>query len=137
VTAESSAELVREYFRTVWVEGQWDRVHEFVSETFVNHGSVSGMPSASIEDARVVDAQMRAVFPDIEFTLARVVAEDGLVARHWTAVATHEHEFMGIPATGRRVEMQGMVFSRIADGRITEEWRIVDNAGLLEQLRRD
>jgi predicted ester cyclase len=41
---------------------------------------------------------------------------------------------MGIAATGRRVHLQGMVFSRIVDGRIAEEWRIIDSAGLLAQL---
>jgi steroid delta-isomerase-like uncharacterized protein len=128
-------ELVETYFRVVWMDGNWDRVHEFVAQDFVNHGSLSGHPTSTIEDSHQLVLAMQSVFPDIEYALTRVVANDGWAARHWTAIATHRGEFMGIPATGRRVELQGMVFSRIEDGKIKEEWRIVDNAGLLEQLR--
>lgn len=128
-------ELIEEYFRVVWMEGHWERVHEHLAPDYANHGSVTGLDSTSIEDGRRVDAAMRAVFPDIVFELPRVVAGEGWAARHWTAEATHQAEFLGIAATGRKVHMQGMVFSRIEGGKIKEEWRIVDNAGLIEQLR--
>lgn len=132
--ADENRRLVEEYFRVVWIEGQWDRVYEFVAPHFVNHGSFPGYPTTTIEDGRRVDEQGRRAFPDIEFTLARLVADGEMVARHWTALATHRGEFMGVPATGRRIFMQGMVFSRIAEGRIVEEWRIIDTASLMQQL---
>jgi steroid delta-isomerase-like uncharacterized protein len=127
-------ELIENYFRVVWMEGNWDRVHDFVASDYVNHGSLSGHPTTSIDDSRRLVAAMEAVFPDLKYDLPVVVASDGWAARHWRAKATHQGEFMNVPATGERVELQGMVFSRIVDGKIREEWRIVDNSGLLEQL---
>lgn len=128
-------ELVEEYFRVVWMENNWNRVHEFVAPDYINHGSLSGHPTTTIDDSRNLVAAMKAVFPDLRYEAPLVIASDGWAARHWRATATHAGEFMGVPATGRRVELQGMVFSRIEGNKIKEEWRIVDNAGLLEQLK--
>jgi steroid delta-isomerase-like uncharacterized protein len=116
------------------MEDNWDRINEFVAPDYVNHGSLSGHPTTTIEDGRNLVIAMKAAFPDLRYEAPRVVAGEGWAARHWRAVATHRGEFMGTPATGRRVELQGMVFSRIEGNKIKEEWRIVDNAGLLAQL---
>ncbi len=41
---------------------------------------------------------------------------------------------MGIPATGRRATIRVMDFVRYRDGRIAEQWNVVDVAGLMQQL---
>ncbi|WP_101438291.1 ester cyclase [Amycolatopsis echigonensis] len=132
--AFENRELVRKYFDVVWIGGDWSRVGEFVAPDFRNHGSFPGMPATTIEDGRRVEEQGRLAFPDIVFQLVHIAADEEWVARHWAADATHAGEFFGVPATGRKVHMEGMVFSRIADGKIAEEWRIIDTAGLMKQL---
>lgn len=132
---DADVELIEKYFTVVWIDGDWDRAGEFVSPDYVNHGSFPGYPTSTIDDARQLYEVVMKAFPDLRFTLARVTGSQGLVARHWTAVATHEGEFMGIAGTGRRVFQQGMVFSRITNAKIIEEWRVIDAAGLLQQLR--
>ena len=53
----------------------------------------------------------------------------------WHAVGTHQEPYHGIPATGRRVEVDGcLVFSFGADGRIMSEISYWDVASLLRQL---
>ena len=47
---------------------------------------------------------------------------------------THRGEFMGFPATGRQIRMSLMLISRIAEGKIAEEWEIWDGAGMAQQL---
>lgn len=133
--AAENRELVLRYFEVVWIRGEWDRVGEFVAPSFRNHGSFPGMPTTTIEDARRIDEEGRRAFPDIQFAVAHIAADDEWVARHWIADATHDGDFLGVPATGRRVHMEGMVFSRIENGKIAEEWRIIDTAGLMQQLR--
>jgi predicted ester cyclase len=39
-----------------------------------------------------------------------------------------------VAAAGRQLRLAGMVISRIADGRIAEEWEIYDGAGMARQL---
>ena len=41
---------------------------------------------------------------------------------------------MGIPATGNKVVATGIVISRIAEGKIAEEWEEFDGVGFMQQL---
>lgn len=43
---------------------------------------------------------------------------------------THEAEFMGIAATGRRIED----IIRVADGRAIEHWGEIDQMAMMQQL---
>jgi predicted ester cyclase len=48
--------------------------------------------------------------------------------------ATHSGEFMGIPATGRRVVIRYMDFWNVKDGRIADNWVMVDFPDVMRQL---
>jgi predicted ester cyclase len=41
---------------------------------------------------------------------------------------------MGLSATGRRLRVSGIVISRIADGRVAEEWEIFNSATMFRAL---
>ena len=75
-----------------------------------------------------------AAFPDGYWTIEDMIAEGDRVAWRCTFCGTHRGEFMGFPATGRQIRMSLMLISRIAGGRIAEEWEIWDGAGLAQQL---
>lgn len=69
-------------------------------------------------------ASIFTAFPDFHRTKEDTIAEgDKVVARH-TATGTHHGEYVGVPATGKKVK-----FSWIA-----EEWWVFDQLGLLQQL---
>lgn len=48
--------------------------------------------------------------------------------------AVHSGEFMGIAATGKRVEIRYMDFWRVVDDKIVDNWVMVDFPGVLRQL---
>lgn len=61
--------------------------------------------------------------------------EDGTVASRWTACGTHRGaDFMGLPATGRRLEITGISMYRVKYGKIAEGWVNDDNLGMARQL---
>ena len=47
---------------------------------------------------------------------------------------TNEGEFMGMPATGRRVSVLGADVARVRDGRFSEHWGFFDQGAMMEQL---
>ena len=51
-----------------------------------------------------------------------------------TATGTHHGEYMGVPATGKKVKFSWITIYRIADGKVAEEWLVFDQLGLLQQL---
>jgi predicted ester cyclase len=75
-----------------------------------------------------------AAFPDIHFRVDDLLAEGDLVAARVTVTGTHQGEFMGIPATGRSVEVDVMDFVSYRDGKGTAHWGVSDMVSLLQQL---
>lgn len=57
-----------------------------------------------------------------------------MVATRATLRGTPFQELVGIPPTGNRVTVTGIVIQRVADGRLAEGWWNWDTLGLLRQL---
>jgi predicted ester cyclase len=62
------------------------------------------------------------------------VAEDDLVVSHVVGRGVHAGELLGIPATNREIETDGIAIHRIRDGKIVEYWSVVDVARVLQQI---
>jgi steroid delta-isomerase-like uncharacterized protein len=78
-------------------------------------------------------------FPDITASHARRVSDGDSYAVEWDMEGTHEGSLVTpeghVPATGRTVRMTVVTIGRLdADGRIAEERRAYDLAGILSQL---
>jgi steroid delta-isomerase-like uncharacterized protein len=92
------------------------------------------------DDYRGVDGLLemvgtfRVALPDLAVTVDHQFAEGEYVASRFTARGTHQGALLGAPPTGREVVVTGITVSRCEDGRIAEEWELVDMAGLLAQV---
>jgi len=77
---------------------------------------------------------MRTAFPDLYFATDDMVAEGDKIAIHYTMTATHKGEFMGIPATGKKVNVSGISIVHFKDGKMVESWGNMDDLGMMQQL---
>jgi len=79
---------------------------------------------------------VRAAFPDTHITIGDMIAEDDRVVTRYTFSGTHQGDFWGIPATGKRVEIKGIWIHRLEDERIVEgrDWGLMDIYGMMKQL---
>lgn len=73
-------------------------------------------------------------FPDKRAHDLIRVADDRYVAAAGYQEATHSGTFMGVPATGRRVRVRYMDFWEVEDGRIVDNWVLLDLVDLLRQM---
>lgn len=76
-------------------------------------------------------------FPDKKATDEIRIAEGDYVAASGMQEATHLGDYLGIPASGRRVQIRYMDFWRVEDERLVENWVLIDLLGFLEQLGYD
>jgi steroid delta-isomerase-like uncharacterized protein len=79
-------------------------------------------------------AEVRTAFPDFKLEIKRRVAEGDHMVSHWTVTGTQKGEFLGIPPTGRRIEISGMALVHVKDGKVLSERVYFDRLGMLEQL---
>jgi predicted ester cyclase len=87
------------------------------------------------EVAKHAFSEFRAAFPDWHEEIEHLVVEDDTVAAHFKCSGTHLGEFMGVAATGRRMDkVDEVYFLRAKDGKFVEYWGMEDNLGRLHQL---
>ena len=63
-----------------------------------------------------------------------LLAVGDTVIENWVFQGTHTGNFLGVPATGKQLQVRGIEIWRLADGKIVERWGVVDAAGVMEQL---
>jgi steroid delta-isomerase-like uncharacterized protein len=73
-------------------------------------------------------------FPDMKISIERETAEGDYVVQHFLCTGTNTGEFNGAPATGKKINVVGVMTSRIKDGKVIEAWSLFDSLGLLQQL---
>ena len=79
-------------------------------------------------------AGFKTLFPDIKEDLQDVVAGGDTVATRWVVTGSLQQEFMGIPAAGQAIRVEGMNFYRLRDGHVTDIWTQFDGVALMQQL---
>lgn len=74
-------------------------------------------------------------FPDYCATNDIEVADDNnMVSATGFLTGTHSAEWMGLPATGKFMRMRFSDFWLVRDGRLAENWVMVDTIDVLRQL---
>jgi predicted ester cyclase len=73
-------------------------------------------------------------FPDVYHTLDDVIVEGDRAAVRFTLRGTHTGAFMGVPPTGRRIEVTAIAIQHFVDGKIARLWGQFDQVGLMQQL---
>ena len=76
----------------------------------------------------------RAALADLSVTVEHQFTESDYVGTRCTIRGRHDGELMGVPATGRDVEFTSLTISRCRDGRIAEEWELIDAVGVMRQI---
>ena len=74
------------------------------------------------------------IFPDWTFTGEELLVDEERVAQAFSVTATHVGEFMGLPGSGRRFQIQGVRLFAMEGGLIARERRYYDFTGLLIQV---
>jgi steroid delta-isomerase-like uncharacterized protein len=131
-TAEQAhVETVRRLYEEYLNQNRPELLASLVSEDVVLHTATEERGIAAY--AALTD-RLRVAFPDMQFTICDLIANDDRVVVRWTMDATHSGPLVGIPATGKRVQQRANVIYRLADGKIAEGWAVMDQAGMLRQL---
>lgn len=131
--SEENKAILRRLDEEVWNKGELSAVDELCTPDLVIHKLPPGMPSGS-EGVKAMVSTYRGAFPDLKVANDFVLAEVAMVASGWTVRGTQNGELMGIPATGKQIEITGITVARIAGGKIVEMWNESDQLDLMQQL---
>jgi steroid delta-isomerase-like uncharacterized protein len=126
-------EIARRVLEDPW-RGKLDEALEFVGDDYVGHVPGSPEPLRGKDGFREFATTFLTAFPDGTITVDDDIAEGDFVCARWTGRGTHTGDFLGMPATGRQVTVEGMTFSRIEGGTVREDWNTWDTLSFMQQL---
>ncbi len=125
--------IIRQLFDRVLNEGDLDFLDQIISDDYVDHNPLPGVPPGR-EGVRIKIKALRRAFPDIQFILEDVISDGAIAAARYRWQGTQKEEFAGIAPTRKTVEVGGMDFYRVEKEKISEHWHTIDELGLLRQL---
>jgi steroid delta-isomerase-like uncharacterized protein len=105
----------------------------YAAPTYVWHGP-GVFPDLDLAGGKQLMTAFWTAFPDAHWTVEDLIAEGDKVVSRFTWRATHQGEFMGVPATGKVVTNTAIIISRVAGGKVVEDWEQADMLGLFQQL---
>jgi steroid delta-isomerase-like uncharacterized protein len=130
---EDNKQFMRQFVEEAINKKNLDAIDELVAEDFVEHVPFPGQGPGR-EGLRHVLAIFLSAFPDIRWTLEEQIAEGEKVVSRFTMTGTHRGDFLGIPPTGKSVNIWGVVIDVVRDGKFAESRIIMDTLGLMQQL---
>jgi steroid delta-isomerase-like uncharacterized protein len=115
-----------------WNAGDLDGYLDLYGESIKLHGySPEPMDKAAV---RGFYEGIHAAFPDPPLAIHDVFGSDEQLCCRFTMGGLHRGEFMGVPATGREISLDGITVLRFENAKCVERWSQADLLGLLTQL---
>jgi steroid delta-isomerase-like uncharacterized protein len=115
-------------------EGDIEGFGALLADDFVEHEETPGFPPTK-EGVLEFFRTYRAAFPDLHLDAEDVLASDEKTVARVRATGTHRGEFMGIPPTGKHVDVELIDIMQFDDaGAVREHWGVVDTMSMMQQL---
>jgi predicted ester cyclase len=125
--------LARQILDQAFNQGNLSIVDELISVDATIHIPGWGLPANRLGLKQMI-VNLRTAFADLYCTVDDEIEGESKSAALWTLRGSHQGSFLGNSPTGRLVAVQGFIFIRAADGQIAENWVLIDQMGLLQQL---
>jgi len=114
--------------------GDIDGFGELLADDFVEHEEAPGLAPTK-EGVLAFFRATRAAFPDMRMDAQDVFASGDKVTARVQLTGTHQGPFMGMPATGKPVDIQLIDIMRLGDdGLCHEHWGVMDALAMMQQL---
>jgi steroid delta-isomerase-like uncharacterized protein len=130
-TEEANKAIVQRLYNECFNQGKFELVDQVISAGLVTPGP---HPGRGPEGFKTNAMRLLTGFPDVQFTVQHLIAENDRVIAYWIWEGTHRGAFANIPPTGKKVRQEGMVMYRFVEGKVVEAKAIFDRLNVFQQL---
>jgi predicted ester cyclase len=133
MSVEQNKAIVRRLLEEPW-KGDLRVVDELIDRKYVGYDPALPEPLLGPDGFKENIATYRAAYSDARITVDEQIAEGDKVATRWTGRGRHDGDLMGVTPTGKQVKVSGLTLSRLANGKVIEEYTNWDTFGMMQQL---
>jgi steroid delta-isomerase-like uncharacterized protein len=124
--------VIQAFIEDVLNQQRLERADDLVKENFVELDPLPGQEQGR-EGLKAILQVLWSAFPDMHWVVKEMVAEGEKVVTRFVWTGTHRGQFLGFPATGRSVEVKGVVIDRLENGKLADSRILMDTMGLMQQ----
>lgn len=130
---DANKDLARAYFAAFLDrDAAWWQRH--IAPDFVRHDPGLNFTVRGPEGVARLGEVLHGGVTEMTLPIDEVVAEGDRVLVRLRFRGRHTGDLMGLPASGRSIDIAVMDLFRIVDGRLVEHWALLDNLGMLKQV---
>lgn len=119
--AEENKAVVRRIYEELWDERRLEVADELIAEGGLNYDTGLTPRPFGPEGTKGTVWMVTGAFPDNRHEVEDLFAEGDQVMARVKLTGTHEGSFMGIPPTGRRIEVGEIHVCRLRDGKAIKD----------------
>jgi steroid delta-isomerase-like uncharacterized protein len=135
MSVQENKAIVRRIYDELWNDRKLEVADEVIAaEGGVNYDTGLAPQPFGPEEMKGTVRMVTAAFPDNHHAVEELIAEDDKVVARVTLTGTHEGEFMGLPPTGRQINVIEIHIYRLKDGKAVEHQVGRDDLGAMRQL---
>ena len=127
-----TAEKLMDGILAGWNRKDWGTLESFHAQDWIDHTQPPGMND--LKALKDVFQGFTTAFPDMELAIPKAIIDGNHVAYLYTLSGTHQGDFMGIPATGKEIDIRGMTMLTIGEGKCAQAWGVMDIMSLMQQI---
>lgn len=131
-------QLINRFVQELWNERRLEVADAIFANGCVTHQLRSGAPADAVpRGPQAIKEHVTswiAGFPDLHFSIEQMLSEGDRVAMQLLMEGTHQGAWLGIPASGKKIQIRMFTVHRLVQGKIVEDWVLVESLGVLQQL---
>ena len=133
MSVDAGKQLVRSFIEDVINTRNLDAAGDYMAEDMVEQVPFPDQ-GPGLAGLKNVLRGLFAAFPDMRWIVEEQIAEADKVLTRFVWAGTHDGDFLGVPASGRKVSVWGMVIDRLENGRVKDTQILMDTFGLMQQI---
>jgi predicted ester cyclase len=134
MTTEQNKVIVTRVNKEFIEGGNMETFNEIFAPDFINQTAPPGSPKGPDGVVYFFNHLLKSAFPDLKVIIHDQVAEGDKVTTRKSFHATHQGEFLGVPATNKPVVMDVIDIIKLRDGKFIEHWGILDMQSVMAQI---
>ncbi|WP_449416920.1 ester cyclase [Phormidium nigroviride] len=127
----TNKEVVKLFFE-IYNNQDYEAAYKYIVPNYLDHG----LPQVrSVEDAIEILKSTHKAFPDIKVVIDDLIEENDKVVFRGHFTATHLGEFVGMAASGVKIEFEALEIFKIENQQITESWGYWPMSDIVSQIQ--
>jgi steroid delta-isomerase-like uncharacterized protein len=133
-------QVISRFVEELWNERRLEVADAIFAKDCVTHQLRSDAPADAVprgpQAMKEHVASWIASFPDLRFSIEQMLSEGDRVVMQLLMEGTHQDAWLGIPASGKKMQIRMFTVHRVVLGKIVEDWMLVESLGIFQHNTR-